>query len=307
MKKTISLILTLIFCLQVAAAESPRGRIIRTWTAISLSAPLLLLHFSSVADAAIRIIGKGGGYAEMVALTVLSRIPHLAMSCQTLPGHCGLSEAEQSLLSQLIELGVLDTKSAELEFFSDSSSADEIRYLSDAKSLVLLSSRHLYLADQKPAPMNHIASQVLHGWLLRPESTSIFADDPAVIDGLKTLSQKLAQNFKASEQTLRLEQSDRSLHVLESTGTVRLLLEENKVLTDLTELLRQQACAEDGEILGLNELFQDHGVVVGRLKARCGQSSFAARMLLEIPQDGKPRIHIVAKKSLCEAELAGLQ
>lgn len=69
----------------------------------------LLLGFYGIANAGVRVVGRGGGYAEMQALLINDRIAVLTEVCIQNPSACGLDSNQATNLAQAVSTPLLLT------------------------------------------------------------------------------------------------------------------------------------------------------------------------------------------------------
>jgi hypothetical protein len=278
----------LVFALPLATAEGLHKRIVRALTVLGPTATVALLHFSTHAEAAIRIIGKGGGYAEMVALTLLSRVGEVAKTCES---SCGLNNEETRILSELRERDLLNTRSAKIEFFSDAQSEDEVRYYED--SSIGISSRHIYLSDQRPAPLVVIAELVMQAWLMRPEVVQVESGA-----NLQTLARKLAQRIVVRQHHFRA--GALQVHVFDVQGGAGVFVELNGDTRDVSAELAQKICdGRPGTLLSSSDFHQEGTNILGQAKALCEDEIHGARVVV----NSAGQLIVLQRQQICVKNL----
>lgn len=247
----------------------------------------IVLSLSFVADASIRVIGKGGGYGEMKALTALSKLRVYLTPCMLNRETCSMQAQDQKFLLEIDKLGFLNTEAAQLEFFTDPNSTDVFRYRESDRNYVAISSMALYTADGKPKSYPDIISTVFAAWLSRPGVRAKVLDLSSNWDGVFFSYDQLFRSVNVTENEVRLE-NDRYFREIRISllgkEDVHLALEQAKNTLDLTSFVRQQLPCGSGaaSVIDVYNSHAEGSVVVGRIRWGCGGSAlYEARFHLQ--------------------------
>ncbi len=238
---------------------------------------LSLMLQLSPAQAGIRIINGGGGYAEMMALTAYSRMRLLIHPCRVRPEVCGLTEAEQALLAIQNE-GQFFNLPGPLEFHVPETETDLYRGPQTGADTFSMSSSLLYDSAEQPKSYQEIARLVFVG------SLKVFAGIDA-----EELSKKIFQRFLVRESELPLDQTGRIVRAfllqskISADREAFLTLQNLGDHTDMTDMLVDAVkCAgkKPAKILDLSGLAYESPIVTGHLVWQCGNSLKQAQFAL---------------------------
>ena len=240
-----------------------------------LSALLLVLSFS--ADASIRLIGRGGGYAEMQALTALAKLKNYLAPCIQDRKLCGLSEENHKVLVEVEKLGLLNTSHARLEFFTSTASGDVFRFNEYDGSYLAINTHALYTPDGKPGNYSSILSTVFAAWFSRPP----------VLEHLQSLMPGKYINFfylfdyifrtvNVNETDLTLSNGTifREIRIFMNGKTdVLVALEKPDMTVDLTPSFRKMLPCTSGvaRLVEVTNFSQEGEYVVGRARWTCDE------------------------------------
>lgn len=237
-----------------------------------------LFSFSSFA-VIIHIIGAGGGYAEMKALSAFSRMTVLVSPCSLDHTVCDLTEDEIAQLKKQIAAGALDGTDARLEFFTDLNSTDVYRFSGNDLSI---SSRALYDKNGVPLSFNQIVRVVFEGMLLRAH--------PASVDQVEVanLARKIFSSLKTVETELALPSLGAKVHGLQistpRTTTAILGLEFQDLTVDLTPAIVDAiSCPGRMRLLDLSHLYIESSILHGQVVWQCDGQTEQARMAMQMP------------------------
>lgn len=144
----------------------------------------------------IRIIGNGGGLAEMQFRSALSNLQLIAQVCHNSQGVCRLSDTNRKLLNLLLENNILDTSKIHLEFFNPEDNDTIFDYRDNDPLFMAVSARHLYASTWHnqniiPKKFSDLISLAFAGWVERPHVASIFKNNGYTLEDLAQLGTAL--------------------------------------------------------------------------------------------------------------------
>lgn len=239
---------------------------------------IFMLISSLNADASIRLIGRGGGYAEMKALTALSKLKNYLAPCIQDRKNCGISEEDHKILVEVERRGLLDTSHARLEFFTSSVPGDVFRFEEYDGSYIGINSASLYTPDGKPGNYSSIISTVLTAWFLRPPvQVQLQELMPRRHNDFFYLFDHILRTVKVSETDLTLDNGSifREVRIYMDGKTDVLIAIEHAYRTlDLTPFIRKQLPCSSGhaKILEMANFFQEGEYIIGRMRWSCGEN-----------------------------------
>lgn len=267
---------------------------------------LIIASFAfCVSHAGIRVIHGGGGYAEMVSLSLLSRLESLIVPCVTLPERCGLRTHQTEILRHALHAGIFKTQMARLEFSTDlvSPATDENR--------MTLKQSEVYTSEGKPRSVPEIALALYSHWLRRPSIEHWFRAHGVDVAEVTALGSQLFPHVSVYEESLEWNKS--VLHALNfrlADGEARVLIsvEEAAGATNVTPVIEEQiACAEQHstKLLGLRRLHIEGGIALGHLQWMCRGEIFTGLVAMaKNRDDSEIRVNILNRELVnCEHEL----
>ncbi len=215
------------------------------------------------AQAGVRIINNGGGFAEMRALTAFARLRFLVAPCVSRPELCGLSDKELIFLSAQVKSDFFNTDLYEMEFFTDDPGVVS-RRSSDRK--ILINSRALYDDSEQPKSYQEIARLVFVAWY------GDFAGDI-----VPDLSKKIFNRFLVRENEVQLEVEGRVLrtYTMQSVVDVEqrdaiLVYETPDGSRELTPMLVEALkCPESPRVLDISGFNYEHPIAKGAVTWIC--------------------------------------
>lgn len=240
---------------------------------------LFLLISSAVPAFAIRVIGNGGGYAEMQALSALSRLRVLILPCLQRGEACALTEVEQDYLRRLDAAAAFKTGGVKLAFFTRENSGDWVRY---GNGTMAVASGVLYDQAGSPLTFAEIGRAVLQAWLGRPEIPHVNGVSPAEIAG------KVFSSFSASEMSWEMKALGARGHLIQAssrgTNHVFLGVEFNDMTEDLSErFLTSVPCREPAADPVVRRVHFQDSVLTGEMTWACDGEITRARFVVNFP------------------------
>ena len=191
------------------------------------------------AEAGIRAVRRGGGYAEMQALTILNRLDRMLTPC--LMGRPTCSERMRKFLKNLSDLGELRTVDGRLTFSSETPGM--IYDLHDSRHITLPTAI-LYTSDGRPRSPSEIGVVVAMAWLMRPGISDLRTE----ID-IEDIGTSLLQTFSGSRVFEEYgDWGNIRAHALtlkyDASSEVILALEYDKSSVDITEAVSAKLTRE---------------------------------------------------------------
>ncbi len=236
---------------------------------------VLLLTFGFYAEASIRLIGRGGGYAEMQALTALARLKNYLAPCVQDRKNCGLSEENHRVLVEVEKLGLLNTTHARLEFFTSSEPGDVFRFNEYDANYVAINTNALYNIEGKPGTYSSILLSVFTAWFNRPP---VLAHLQTLMKGKPFdffyLFDHIFRNVSVNETNLTLSNGSifREVRIYMDGKTDVLIAMEHQYRTlDLTPFIRRKLPCTNGlaKVLEMSNFFQEGQHIIGRMRWSC--------------------------------------
>jgi len=257
---------------------------------------LTLILWGTLSQAGIRIINHGGGYAEMKALSALSRLQYFVSLCVQRPDICGLGLEEIEKLQSLESY--FSTRDAELEFFTDTRSTDIFRYNDGRPNYLGISSQTLYAPDGSPKKFGEIAAIVFNAWTGRPglQQTNL----EWMAKALTRLEIEESELYLGGQTKLHAPRITNSQH----SFSIQLLMLENQIVTkDLTaRLTANLPCAGTAaELVSVSGLSFRSPFILGRAQWRCGEQTKEGRFAIDLSGGEDPNLMKVVVSSVKES------
>lgn len=238
---------------------------------------ILLIFLSFQADASIRLIGRGGGYAEMKALTALAKLKSYLAPCIQDRKNCGLSEENHRILVEIEKLGFLNTSHARLEFFTSSDPGDVFRYNEYDGSYLAMNTSTLYTIDGKPGRFSAILITVFAAWFSRPPVVAQLQElMPRNHINFFYLFDHIFRKVNMNETDLTLTNGSvfREVRIdMDGKTDVLIALEQSDQTIDLTPAISKKLICTNGaaKIIEVANFFQEGDYVIGRIRWTCGE------------------------------------
>lgn len=218
------------------------------------------------ASANIRVIGRGGGYGEMRALTALAGLRSYLLPCMVDPKLCGLSDEAHRVLLEMDKNGALNTAKGKLEFFTkgvtDSNSDDFVHYNVDQDRLSV-STRAIYDDFGEPKRFSEVAQTLFAFWMRRPGAYLVHR---------RYMEEfvKVFDHIELDVETLRLSAGLRLRHMqITSAGSkaVLLAMENAEKTVDITSFVNdglpyKTERAKITEITGMSFVEEDNFIIL---------------------------------------------
>jgi hypothetical protein len=237
----------------------------------------------------VRVVGKGGGFAEMQAYAFDKNLPNLARICSQQPESCGLLPKEQEVLRTFVlnEKLVLNS----LLTINTSCTAPFIHLKSDQSSSV--DSCFLYAAKsnefgpvpKSPAEIGRIVIQLRFTDILKEKMNPFEIED---------LTNKLLRDLNFNNQSTVVQAGNRTHKInlwsmdLAGKRSSFLSFENFESSLDLTPDLEASLACTDKEInwslreLSVENLSYQEGVVRGQIEWSCDQQRYRATLTLQL-------------------------
>ncbi|MGE3680769.1 MAG: hypothetical protein AB7G93_03510 [Bdellovibrionales bacterium] len=248
-------------------------------------ANLLSLFF--FIEVGIRLIGNGGGLAEMQTMGLLNRMDRLVEPCIQRPELCHLSQNEHEFLRATLAEWKLG-KQAKLGFFDPTDPDEDYRYRVDDSEYLAISSHLIYDDLKAPKAISDLTQIAFVGWLLRPAAQDLLdrfgMDKPILI----SLGAKIFEHFVAEDEVLVRNESDQ-LHAIQlrnrSGEAVEafLALERAEVSHDLSSILRAALGCAEPHLLTVSNLYAENESIVGEVGWSCAGERKTATFAMTVP------------------------
>ena len=192
---------------------------------LSLGA-LLGLTFASLDAGAIRVVGKGGGYAEMQLHSLNERLPAVLLACLSGTGTCGLESESASILKFALRgrlqididtecrspglslIGSSQVRIPACELYRSSSSGDPMALAAKELAGLVLQARLMSFVQMPASQSQALAARVLQDFSFGEKSWAGVVDLKNILFHVLTLSRG-----SHTEALLMLESNEKTENV----------------------------------------------------------------------------------------------
>ncbi len=261
---------------------------------------------------AIRVIGGGGGLAEMETLSLLTKLSMLVEPCRMAPALCGLTGSESGLLNLIVSGKLADTSETKLEFGPRGATEGTVVYDVKQPNRLNISSNSLYYRDGEPKEANELAKIIFKAWLNRPSAARIWTASGYTEQILESLAYKAFLRWKFEEKTLEMEHGRlRAINLLDERNSVAAFafLERKTTTQDISKKLAEVLNCNGGstQLIRIQNLALDGSAVTARVEWKCGAEVYGGHLAIAgLNSTFDMSVTLAAKRWLrtdCEGEL----